>query len=41
MSASPLSLVVVMVTAANPWVPMGVGVVLTFCALYVLTRPSA
>jgi len=36
-----LSLVVVMLTAANPWVPMGVGVVLTFCALYVLTRPSA
>lgn len=36
-----LSLVLVMLTAANPWVPMGVGVVLTFCALYVLTRPSA
>lgn len=36
-----LSLVVVMITAANPWVPMGVGVVLTLCALYVLTRPSS
>ncbi|MAK82295.1 YbaN family protein [Phenylobacterium sp.] len=36
-----ISLVVVMLTAANPWVPIGVGVVLTFCALYVLTRPSA
>ncbi|MDP2214838.1 YbaN family protein [Phenylobacterium sp.] len=36
-----LSLVMVMLTATNTWVPMGVGVVLTFCALYVLTRPSA
>jgi uncharacterized protein len=36
-----LSLVLVMVTATNPWVPIGVGVILTVCALYVLTRPSA
>lgn len=36
-----LSLTVVMLTAATPWVPMGVGVILTFCALYVLSRPSA
>lgn len=36
-----LSLVLVMLTTANPWIPMGVGAVLTLCALYVLTRPSA
>ncbi|MDP2226895.1 MAG: YbaN family protein [Moraxellaceae bacterium] len=36
-----LSLVMVMLTATSAWVPMAVGVILTFCALYVLTRPSA
>lgn len=36
-----VSLGFVALTAKTPWVPVGVGVVLTFCALYVLTRPSA
>ncbi|MDX5329691.1 MAG: YbaN family protein [Caulobacteraceae bacterium] len=36
-----LSLVVVMLNASNPLIPVAVGVILTFCALYVLTRPSA
>lgn len=36
-----LSLVMVMLTATSLWVPMGTGVILTLCALYVLTRPSA
>lgn len=36
-----LSLVLVMLTATTPWVPMAAGGVLTLCALYVLTRPSA
>lgn len=36
-----LSLVLVMLTATTPWVPMAAGLALTLCALYVLTRPSA
>jgi uncharacterized protein len=36
-----ISLGLVILTATNPWVPAGVGVALTLCALYVLTRPSA
>lgn len=36
-----LSLVVVTLTASSPWIPLVVGGVLSLCALYVLSRPSA
>lgn len=36
-----ISLVVLMLTASSPWIPIGAGVALTLCALYVLSRPSA